>query len=80
MRARPSSIGQTIRYYRKRQHLTQEQLAAKLGVDRTSIAYYERDRHDPRLSCLLALAAALEVPVCVLLGGHPVDAPPCWGE
>jgi transcriptional regulator with XRE-family HTH domain len=72
------SVGESIRYYRKAQGLTQQQLAARLGwKHHGSITYYERDQHDPRLSCLLALAAALEVPVCALIsGGHPPGHPP----
>ena len=71
------SVGQTIRYYRQRRGLTQAQLAHLAGFKRHhSITYYERDRHDPRLSCLRALAKALEVPVCVLVGGHPPETPP----
>jgi transcriptional regulator with XRE-family HTH domain len=71
------TMGETIRYYRKRQRLSQTALARKVGMrGRSSIAYYEKNQHDPRLSCLVALAAALEVPVCVLLGGHPPGSPP----
>jgi transcriptional regulator with XRE-family HTH domain len=71
------SVGATIRYYRKARGLSQQQLARKMGwKTHGSITYYERDRHDPRVSALVAIAEALEVPVCVLLGGHPPGMPP----
>jgi len=67
------SIGEAIRYYRKQRGWTQGQLAALAGYSQSSLTYYERNRHDPRISVLVAIADALEVPVCALLGGHPPD-------
>lgn len=41
------SFGSLLRYYRKRWHLTQRQLAAKIGVHHNTISTWERDNFLP---------------------------------
>ena len=48
--------------------LTQEALAARLGVDRSLVRYYERDSENPKMEFVGKCAAALGVPIEVLWG------------
>ena len=52
-----------IRQVRKRQGLTQEQLAKSSGLSRSSIINFETGRRDPRVGDLKKIATALSVPV-----------------
>lgn len=66
-RKRPR-FGARLAALRHERQLTQRALAAKLGVDRSLIRYYERDACDPKLGFLRTCAAALGVPFEVLAG------------
>lgn len=56
-----------IRELREKKKLTQEQLAQKSGVSRTTIIQLENnDEHEVMVGTLKSLAAALEVPVSKL--------------
>ena len=45
-----------IREYRERHGLSQEELARRLGIDRSSVAKWESGCNTPRLAHLLELA------------------------
>jgi transcriptional regulator with XRE-family HTH domain len=49
-------IGLVIRRARERKRMTQEELAAAVGVDRSAVSNWENDRHFP-----LRVAGAIEV-------------------
>lgn len=51
----------TIAMYRKQRRMTQEQLAQKIGVIRTSISLYEQGKQTPPLPVALRISAALRV-------------------
>lgn len=56
-----------IRELREKKELTQEQLAQKSGVSRSTIIQLENnDEHEAMVGTLKSLAAALEVPVSKL--------------
>lgn len=56
-----------IRELREKKKLTQEQLAQKSGVSRTTIIQLENnDEHEAMVGTLKSLAAALEAPVSKL--------------
>lgn len=48
--------------------MTQEDLAARVGVGVTAVANWERGRREPSLAMLAAIAEVLEVPVWKLFG------------
>ena len=48
-----ASFGERIRQERKRLRLSQEELAERLGVSRSSVAFYEAERTQPDLSFLV---------------------------
>lgn len=58
-------IGLNVAYYRKWRSLTQEELAAKVELSRTTIAYIENpDKFQSMsLSTIFRLADALDIPV-----------------
>jgi len=62
-------IGQQIRYYRKRNSLTQQQLADKLGVTWEMVSRYERGTSSP-IKKIDDIAKALNTEVYKLLKDH----------
>jgi transcriptional regulator with XRE-family HTH domain len=61
---------------RKGAGLTQEQLAAELGISRRRIAYYEAESDHPPASLLSELARVLNTTVDELLGSEPAKRKP----
>jgi SOS-response transcriptional repressor LexA len=69
-------IGRRIRYYRHQAGLTQTALARRAKVNQGFLSEIERGRRKPSPPSLHALAAALEVPVGLLIGeGLDHDTP-----
>lgn len=68
-------IGKQIKKYRKIAKLTQEQLAEKANMSRSYIADIERDRYNPSVDTLKAIADALGVKTSQLLNEESSDAP-----
>lgn len=54
-------LSKNIRYLRKAQHWSQEELARKLGIKRSNIAAYESKNVEPRLSLILKIAKLFDV-------------------
>lgn len=59
--------GRLIREARKRAGLTQAQLAAKVGVSKSSVCMWERATHCPSYSALIAIAKAVGVRPAALM-------------
>lgn len=55
-------LGSNLRAARKKLNLTQEQVAERSGVHATEVSRIEAGKRDPKISTLLRLADALEVP------------------
>ncbi len=62
------TTGQRISQLRKEQHLSQEELGAKLGVSRQAIYKWESDASLPEIEKLIALSRLFSVSVGWLLG------------
>ena len=60
-------FGETLRRLRIEKGLTQQQLADRLHVDRTSIASWETGRHSPDIDVLAQLAEILGVDIATLM-------------
>lgn len=60
-------IGENIRLYRNKAHLTQEQLADSIKVKRSVISKYENGSIEPSLSQLSRIADALSISADLLL-------------
>ena len=70
-----TSIGKKIRDARKNAGMTQVELAKATNLSRSYIGDIEKDRYNPSVSTLQAIAKATNVPVETLLGGA-ASAPP----
>ncbi len=62
-----SIVSNNIKYLRKKLHLTQEQLALKIGIKRSLVGAYEEGRADPRLNNLLKMSELFNVSVDSLI-------------
>ena len=56
-------LGLNVAYYRRRNKLTQEQLAELVGIDRTHMGNIELARSGASLDVIFQIADALEIPV-----------------
>lgn len=68
-------VGTAIREARIKAEMTQDDLAAALGVTQTCVSYWENARRDLGVTDLLRAAAAIGVPVVCLLGAKYLSAP-----
>jgi transcriptional regulator with XRE-family HTH domain len=69
------AIGKLVRLARERAALTQEQLAARVGLTRTSITNIERGRQKIQVHTLCAIAEAVGVPCSALLPAITTQLP-----
>lgn len=70
------TLGIRLKQLRKNLKLTQQQLADKVGVSKTSIIYWEKDENVPKHESLMALSNALETtPDWLLSGKSEVSLP-----
>ena len=81
-------FNEKIAYYRRQGKLSQEELAARVGVSRQAVSKWELDEATPEVTKLKALAGAFHITVDQLLsgekppeqaareGGLPPQAPP----
>lgn len=67
-------LNEKIYYYRKRAKLSQEELAARVGVSRQAVSKWELGEATPELDKLLALARVFGVTTDELLKGSEPDA------
>ncbi len=72
--------GALIRLLRQEQHLTQEQLAARLNISNKTVSKWERGAGCPDISLLDTLADALQVDLRELLQGRLPDKPWATGN
>ncbi|MSV25912.1 helix-turn-helix domain-containing protein [Selenomonas sp. WCA-380-WT-3B 3/] len=70
-----ASIGEKIRDARKNASMTQVELAKATNLSRSYIGDIEKDRYNPSVSTLQAIAKATNVPVENLLGGDASTPP-----
>jgi len=64
-------LGETIYNLRRKQGLSQEQLAEKIGVSRQTVSKWEGDQSTPDLEKLLALASCFQISMDELTGYGP---------
>jgi transcriptional regulator with XRE-family HTH domain len=60
-------LGPNLRAARKRLEITQEEVSNRSGVSASEVSRIEAGKRDPRVSTLIRLAAAVEVPPDQLL-------------
>lgn len=62
------TCGDKIAALRDKRGLTQEDLAAKIGISRASLSHYEKGRREPDYTILTKLADYFQVSIDYLLG------------
>lgn len=62
------TLGENIKYFRKKKKMTQFDLAAKTKLSRSYIADVERDRYNPSVETLQLIASAIDSKIYELLG------------
>jgi len=62
-------LQQNLKYLREKHQFTQQELATKLGINRSSIADYERNNAEPSIKSLLKLAQIFNVTVDSMVAG-----------
>ncbi|MCH7386594.1 helix-turn-helix domain-containing protein [Acinetobacter modestus] len=67
------TLGIRLKQLRKDKKLTQQQLADKVGVSKTSVIYWEKDENVPKHESLMLLASALDVSPSWILNGDSKD-------
>lgn len=64
-------LGENVRHYRKLKGMTQEQLAAEAGMERSYVSDLERGTRNPSVLALGQLANALCIEPHLLLASLP---------
>lgn len=64
-------LGANVRHYRKLKDMTQEELAALAGMERSYVSDLERGQRNPSVRALGRLAEALQVKPDLLLRPPP---------
>jgi transcriptional regulator with XRE-family HTH domain len=65
-----SIVSDNIKYLRKQMHLTQEQMADKIGIKRSLLGAYEEGRADPRLNNLQKMAEIFNISVDMVISNN----------
>lgn len=60
-------LGQRIRMYRKKNHMSQEKLAELSGLHPTYIGQLERGEKNPTIESLLKICKAMHLPITLLV-------------
>lgn len=68
------SFGENLQFYRKKENITQEQLAERLGVSRQTISKWEADSSYPEMEKIIQLCDMFGCTMDVLLRGEASEA------
>lgn len=75
-----SRFSDNLKRFRKQNHMTQTQLAEKIGVGRSAVSMYEMGEREPDFETLEAIADIFNVDMAVLLGTETKKSPTTEGE
>ncbi len=67
-KGRDNMLSDNIRYYRKKNNLSQEELAEKIGVSRQSVSFWETGQTQPTIDNIIALSKIFHITSDMLLG------------
>ncbi|MFB9278538.1 helix-turn-helix domain-containing protein [Cohnella cellulosilytica] len=65
------NIGSRLAFLRDQRGLTQEELAASLGISRAALSHYEKSRREPDTETLGKIADLFQVSIDYLVGRTP---------
>lgn len=65
------TLGQRIRYFRKKMGISQEKLSIAVGIKPSTLSYYEKDKREPCVQIIKSLSKALNITDDTLLGFEP---------
>lgn len=71
-----STFSNTFSYLRKREGLSQAELADKLGIAKSTVSMYERDERKPSFEMLEIIADFFNINMDTLVGGGDASAYP----
>ena len=71
------TVGQRIRYARKKMGMSQKDLADKLGISYVGVSQWENDKRKPKYETLQRIAHALNTSAMELMGREEADNPCC---
>lgn len=63
----PQTLGERLRLYRCRKHMSRKELAECVGVTPSTISNYENDKTSPNMLRLVKIAQALDVTISMLM-------------
>ncbi len=55
------NLGKKIKEYRKLNNITQQELANKLGISRSTLSYYENGEVEPNIYTLLTIKTIIQL-------------------
>lgn len=67
-------IGKAIKLFRTQRGLSQAEVARRADISISYLSLLERDKRDPNFSTLVAIAAAVDVPMTLLISTAEGDA------
>lgn len=70
-----SRFSDNLKRFRKQNHMTQTQLAEKIGVGRSAVSMYEMGEREPDFETLEAIADTFNVDMALLIGTETKKAP-----
>lgn len=62
------TLGQEIRFYRKKKGLTQTEFGSLFGMSKQAVYSWETGLYSPDISVLLKMADYFQIPICILVG------------
>lgn len=66
------TLGEKIKYYRKNENLSQENLAEKVGVSRQAVTKWESNKSSPSTENLIIISEVLDVSIKDLTSNTPI--------
>ncbi|SFT16166.1 MULTISPECIES: helix-turn-helix transcriptional regulator [Paenibacillus] len=67
-------LGNTIAELRESRAMKQEDLARTLGISRSTLSHYEKNRRKPPLDIIVLLAATFNIPVEQIINAPKQEA------
>lgn len=61
------TLGEEIRFYRKKKGLTQTEFGALFGMSKQAVYSWEIGLYSPDISVLIKMADYFQIPVCILV-------------